>query len=630
MQVEFHDKNTRDHSKFLQFVPPPYTTSNWLLVMPRMTVWNEQQYVFPIGLPHISSALKISGRRVFTINLTYKEEDVSVLLEDAIRRNNINIVATGGITSQYSQIKEITDTAKTIKPDITVIVGGGIITSDPCIAMTAFENVDYGVIGEGEITVCNLAYALETGKDLANVKGIVYKTEGNWKVTQLPDDISDLDMIPWPDYDGFDYSEMLDKVPIDMLSVQIDGEKLSTLYFSRSCPYNCTFCFHSCGKKYRTRTLDSFFEEFDYLINKYAFNCTYISDELFLHSLDFVKNFCEKIKPYGIRWSCMGRVDNITREMLEVLIDAGCYLVYFGVESANDNVLKSMQKNITRAQIENAFSLCEKVGLEAQGGLIFGDLEETVETAMETISWWKIHPTWNISLGWIIAYPGSYDYKVACKRGLISDPVQYIKDGCPEVNFSKMTDEERRHIASVIASLQNEQHDIIRDAVISSGKFGKINMRGGCPYCGEVGTFLNLDPIRQKKLEICPSCNHTLRIRPYDYVDKGIFNNNILNVLKTSKIAFWPIVTGLMELIQNTPALHSDKVFFIDSSTYKQGMDYCGKVVQAPKVIAKENIDTVFLTTATNVSVEIENTINKNYPGVKCIKLVGDLYFAKE
>jgi hypothetical protein len=315
--------------------------------------------------------------------------------------------------------------------------------------------------------------------------------------------------------------------------------------------------------------------------------------------------------------------------MMKVLKDAGCYRIAFGVESANDNILKSMRKNTTRAQIENAFRLCEEEGLEAQGGLIFGDLEETVESAMESINWWKAHPTWMLGLNWIIAYPGSYDYKVACERGLIPDPVQYIKDGCPEVNFSKMTNEERRHIASIIAMLQNERHDIMKNATLSLGEFGKINMHGGCPYCGEVSTFLNLDPIRPKKLEICPSCNHTLRIHPYDYINKEVFDSNILEVLETSKIAFWPIVTSLTELFENTPALQSDQVFIIDSSPYKQGMDYCGKIVQAPGVITENKIDTVFLTTSTSVAVEIKDTIEKNFPNVKRVELVGDLFFAK-
>ena len=42
----------------------------------------------------------------------------------------------------------------------------------------------------------------------------------------------------------------------------------------------------------------------------------------------------------------------------------------------------------------------------------------------------------------IIAFPGSALYKRACASGVIPDPVQFLKDGCPIVNVSAMSDDE--------------------------------------------------------------------------------------------------------------------------------------------------------------------------------------------
>ena len=602
---------------------------NWLIVMPKITMIDDQQYVFPVGIAYVSSALKATGRNVFTLNLNYKARSTYDLLNDVIKQNNIDIVATGGITGQFALVKSIVDMAKEIKPEVITVTGGGLITSDPESAMKALETVDYGVIGEGEITICELAYAFEMGLNISEVDGIIYKNEsGLVSTTSTRDDIADLDAIPWPDYDGFEYEQMLSKTPIDLLSKQTSSDRVGIILNSRSCPYNCTFCFHSSGKKYRARSLDSFFDELDYVIRKYSINNFYLMDEYFIRSVKFINEFCERIKTYGLSWSCTGRVDNITREMVETLKDAGCYNIRLGVESANDNILESMRKHISRAQIENAFSICQEVGIDAGGHIIFGDLEETVETAMDTINWWKDHQDWVLTMGWISVYPGSYVYKICCERGLIADPVQYIKAGCPQFNFSKMTDDERKQIATAIETLTNEKHDILNDAFLIQGQSGKVTLTGNCPYCGERGKFLNLDPVRPQKSELCAGCNRALRLFSLDYMIVETVDSNVRRLLQSHNIALWPVVQGVRVLIERIPTLQNDDVIIIDSSSVKQGALLANKIIHPPDAIHSHNIDTVLITmTGATAGMDIMSNIQKNYPQVKRVELIGDLFF---
>ena len=596
--------------------------------MPKITQINEQQYPFPIGIAYISSALKVTGRNVYTLNLNYKKDDTRLLINRAINENGIDVVAFGGISPQYGIIKSILDTVKQVKPSVITVIGGGIITSDPVHAMMALENADYGVVGEGEITICELAYALENETGLSKVDGIVFKAEdGKWIVTGTRSDIEDLDIIPWPDYDGFEYDRILPKTPIDIIAASSSNDRVGLLYFGRSCPYNCTFCFHSSGKKYRTRSISSFFDEFDVLMKKYAFTQVHFCDECFIKNIDFISEFCATIKSYSIKWQCSSRVDNITREMLEMMKDAGLIAINLGVESADNNILKSMRKNITREQIENAFILCHEVGIAPQGNLIFGDLEETFETAMNSISWWKEHQDWALTMHWIFAYPGTHIYKVSCERGIIPDPVQYIQNGCPEINFSKMTDTERRQIALRIEMSVNEKHEILSGATISQGQLGKLRLDGSCPYCGSECTFFNIDLIRPIYLEVCKSCNKTLRLFGLDYIDPSIFSRNIKSILASHKIAFWPVVTGVAKLLELSSELTNENVFFVDSSQFKQGMKIHNKTIQNPKVIRELGIDTVFITVTTVISQDIMNDIRLNYPCVKRLEPVGNLFF---
>ena len=193
--------------------------------------------------------------------------------------------------------------------------------------------------------------------------------------------------------------------------------------------------------------MKSVFQEIDYLIEKFDIHNISVTDELFASNINDTIEFCTEIEKRKIGFAISLRVDMINREGLRLLKDHGCVQISFGLESADNRILKSMNKHITVEQIENALSLCNEVGISAQGIFIFGDEAETVETAHNTIQWWREHPQYAINLSLIKLYPGSILYRHACERGLIKDEVQFIKDGCPFINVSKMTDEDYHNLA---------------------------------------------------------------------------------------------------------------------------------------------------------------------------------------
>nr|MCR4925134.1 B12-binding domain-containing radical SAM protein [Clostridiales bacterium] len=434
---------------------------NYLIVMPILTEIFEQSYTFPIGMAYVSSSLKQTGRNVFTYNLNYKSGSIEDNLRDVIIKNNIDVIATGGLTAQYWQLVEIFKAARKIKPDIITWIGGGIITSAPIPAMEAFEIADYGIIGEGEITICELADALEGKRDIHSVDGIIFKENGQWTITAQRAEIMDLDSLPYPDYEGFEYDVLLDKKPTDIYA--LNQGRFGIVSFGRSCPFNCTFCFHPSGTKYRKRSMDSVFKEIDYLIEKYNIRNIAVTDELFVHKIEDVKEFCKRIKERNIGYVISLRVDMVNEEMFQLLKDSNCLSVGFGLESADNSVLKSMKKHITVEQIDEALALCKRIGLNSMGNFIFGDENETYEKAMNTINWWKAHPQYRIALHMIVLYPGSELYRNAVKNGAIKDQVQFIKDGCPYTNISKMTDEEYKDIMLLTCVLNQGRTDIIED-----------------------------------------------------------------------------------------------------------------------------------------------------------------------
>ncbi len=314
------------------------------IVMPKLTQNYDETYMFPIGMAYVSASLKNSERDVVTYNLNYKEGEIKDLIRKLVLKRNIDVLATAGLTAHYWQLKEILDAARAVKPDIILAVGGGIITSSPIPAMEALEIADYGMIGEGEVTICELAEALEGKRDVHTVDGLIFKEADAWTITHPRAEIMDLDSLPYPDYEGFEFDELLNKTPTDLFAFGKD--RFGFLSLARSCPFNCTFCFHPSGTRYRRRSMKSAFREIDYLIERFDIHNINITDELFLSKMEDVRTFCTEIKKRKIGFSIFLRVDKVNREMLEMLRDNGCIQIGFGLESADNRILKSMNKHI--------------------------------------------------------------------------------------------------------------------------------------------------------------------------------------------------------------------------------------------------------------------------------------------
>lgn len=237
---------------------------NFLLVMPRIVNKVGDGYSFPLGLPYVSSSMKKAGFNVFTLNLNHHSGNVEDLIREKIEENNIDAVFTGGLSFQYYPLRQLAEAVKNIDKNLFLLVGGGIITGDPEAAMKALEYADVGVIGEGEITDVEVCKALENGTPLDKIEGLIIKKEnGEYFKTPPRKEIEDINSIPWPDYDGFELEKSFESTP------GVSGLNSTRTIFmlgSRSCPYQCSFCFHTVGKRYRQRSLDNFFEELEYIL----------------------------------------------------------------------------------------------------------------------------------------------------------------------------------------------------------------------------------------------------------------------------------------------------------------------------------------------------------------------------
>ncbi|MBR3078270.1 MAG: cobalamin-dependent protein [Prevotella sp.] len=434
---------------------------NILLVIPRYKVYGSSgHYVMPMGILYVSAFLKQKRVcMVHTLNLNHVAGDEYHALADFCHTNDIQVIGVGGLSGEYQDLARIVRYARSINPQMFIIVGGGIMTADPEVTMQAFDDADCGIIGEGEQTSLELLQALSDDKSLTTIKGIIFRKNGILERTPPRSEIMDLDSLPFPDYEGFNYQTYLEQNP----DLSDEGKKYSqvSVIGGRSCKYNCTFCFHPSGTKYRQRSLDSIFSEIDYLVSHYDISYIALREELFATDNERVRAFCQRMEKYNVDWSIQLRIDSIDQELVDILKITRCRYVFVGVESANDKVLKSMRKGITRCQIERALEMLRTAGLKSRSGVIFGDSEETYDAARSTLQWYlQNRKRYQLFADMIISFPGSVLYKRACKSGIIPDPVQFLKDGCPVVNVSKMNDEDFKRLIKDIEKINNRQYNV--------------------------------------------------------------------------------------------------------------------------------------------------------------------------
>lgn len=434
-----------------------------LIIIPPYSQWGRGKYVMPLGTLYVSAALKKSGVQTETLNMNHHTwEECAALIE----RERINVIALGGLSGEFRVIYDFIALVKRRYPTMTIVVGGGLVTAAPIVAMRALKFADVGIVGEGEETMRELLEALNGHSDLKSVKGLVLKSSTDvFFETGARADIRNLDDLPLPDYDGFEFGTYLET---NSMGLGYKKEPLSPVNIvgSRSCPYRCTFCFHPSGKHYRVRSMKSIFGEIDYLLSRHpAINHIAMREELFASDPRRIREFTELISGYNLYWSIQLRVDNIREETLSRLHDSNCYAVFLGTESLDDDILTSMNKRISAAEIKGALKLAEAQGVPIRTGLIFGDKAETENSYRKTLEWYYEQNSYSevlerpmITVDMLIPFPGSSIYRYACEKGIIEDEEEYLRLGCPIVNLTSMNEDTFLEMMSEIQRINGRSY----------------------------------------------------------------------------------------------------------------------------------------------------------------------------
>lgn len=564
----------------------------FLLMMPKLANSSKVKYNFPIGISYVSSALKKADIPVDTLNPNHAEDTVKDILKTLAP--TYDVILTGGLSGQIHAIKDIIDAAKVANPQIITIVGGGVISSNPSVAMDTLTNADIGVIGEGEITNVELCKCLDQGHQLSDVAGIVYRSNGALKQNARREVIENLDSIPFPDLDGFDIQTYLRLSSQTMFGSQ--GDRTFFILTARSCPFNCTFCYHTLGNKYRVRSLENVFIEIELLRDKYGITQFVLSDELFASDKRRVMLFSQFMKDRHLSWYATFRIDHVDNELIEIIKKSTCKQMFFGIESVNDGILKSMHKNLTRSTIECNLKKVYDANIPFGGNLLFGDPQDTFQTCKENIEWYHKHPKYNLSLININAYPGTRIYKDAVDNGLISDEKKFLLDNCPVINLSRMSDAECASIQKMILEC-NHGVSLTQQKLLSFNPETKQTVVYG--RCIKCGTYVKSENIllftKDYSYIYCPNCGvkHIARL-PHELEYNLIYN--IKSMLENrQKIVLWGVHPGTWSIFNSNEIFKHPDIIFVDSNHLRQNLKITdnNKSIFDPRIFQEEDFNSI-------------------------------------
>ena len=347
----------------------------------------------PLGITYIAAFLRREGFNVGLID--GPAQDTS---EDDILRKigllNPKVIGLSAITPVFHRAVSIGQKIRQKFQDILILIGGHHASILPNEVLGQNVFFDLLIHGEGELTALdimqkykalnfNRAAFLNDFKTLSNTSGIAYRREEKIVLGPARAPIQDLDILPYPAWDLLPMeryiplpNQYLNKPVVHMVSV-------------RGCPFQCSFCSNNAvfGVKIRAISPERLVEIIQYA--KANFKAREISfwDDCMTVNKAWLIKFCRIMcdTKIGITWTCYGRVDTIDKEMLSWMKKAGCWNIFYGFESGNQQLLEAIDKKITLKQIRDVNLWTKQAGIEVRASFMLALPDETPEKAKETI-----------------------------------------------------------------------------------------------------------------------------------------------------------------------------------------------------------------------------------------------------
>jgi len=293
-----------------------------------------------------------------------------------IENNDFNMLIISTTTPTLYTDLLACDIAKEINPSILTIAKGAHFAAEDKEVMGRVENLDIAVRGEYELVI------QELGQDrpFEQILGITYRNNGIVKRNPNRSLLENLDILPLP------ARHLLN----NRLYIRPDtGEMMTSIQTNRGCPARCVYCLVRTvsGNKILVRSPESIVDEMEICKSKFRISNFYFRADTFTWDKEWMIKVCQSIvdKNLNVSWVCNSRVDTIDEERLKWLKKSGCWMIGFGIESGDQDILNKMKKGTTLQQAIDAVNMCRKFAIKTYLFWVLGlpwETEESIENTM--------------------------------------------------------------------------------------------------------------------------------------------------------------------------------------------------------------------------------------------------------
>lgn len=334
----------------------------------------------PLGALYLASTLRQNGYTVEVRDYQLNEYERPLEIDSFVHFATADSPVLG--ISCFSQMLPLALAAarrlRARRPEQAIILGGPGPSGAAAGIVRHFHEIDAVCCGEGEATVVELVQRLLDKQPLNDVAGIAWRNGDVCGVNPPRPRIADLDQLPLPAYDAIDLG-------------RYDFAYVMT---ARGCPYHCAFCEVSSLWQHQTtwRGLDGVIDELRLLRERYGRQTILISDDTFVLRPKRVKEFCRRLvkEKLDLRWWCYGRVNHMDDELMAAMADAGCRLVFYGMESGSNSILRRIGKGFTVEAAESVVARSLEY-FSVDVSFIWGYPFETLDDFVATLeSIWRV------------------------------------------------------------------------------------------------------------------------------------------------------------------------------------------------------------------------------------------------
>jgi len=337
------------------------------------------------GLLSMASVLTAKDCDVHIVHMAADKRDL-LFIRHLLETYKPDLVGVSIMTFQVACAKLLVNLIKQVNPNILCVIGGPHVSALKQSIFIDFPDADIAVLGEGEETILEIA----EGEDLNKIKGICTPTI----VTMPRERIKNLDLLPYPDLDFIDLNNFSAPAPAA-------ARPSMSIMASRGCPSQCAFCSRSVfGNKVSFKSPERVVNEIQSLSEKWGIKEVFILDDTLNLKREWCTEIFEKIIERGLshlKFKAPFRANEklVDMELLKLAKRAGLWLIFYGVESGNQEMLDRMHKNLNKSEIRRAFKLTHEAGIKTTASFIVGYPGEDKDTIKDSLNFAKeLKPFW--------------------------------------------------------------------------------------------------------------------------------------------------------------------------------------------------------------------------------------------